>query len=104
MGAHELGAQLIAPLNQHPSQNTPRLSPPLRVDEVSLRVENQIFFRLPQTGGLLFGIRIQNISLAEVKQWPAAAHGLVRALRIMPEEIARYKSLAPARDAIIALL
>ena len=91
-------------LNQHPSQNTPRLSPPLRVDEVWLRVENQIFFRLPQTGGLLFGIRIQNVPLAEVKQWPAAARGLARALRTMPEEIARYKSLATARDAIIALL
>ncbi len=91
-------------LNQHPSQHTPRLGSPLRADEVWLRVENQIFFRLPETGGLLFGIRIENASLSDVKKWPDAARGLPRALRTMPEEIARYKGIITAREEIAPLL
>lgn len=91
-------------LNQHPCRRTPALAPPLHSEEVWLRIENQIFYRLPQTGGLLFGIRIQNVPLAEVKAWPAAARGLGRALRTMPAEVARYKGLTAAREAIAALL
>ncbi len=98
------GLSRSSALNQHPSQNTPRLAPPLRADEVWLRVENQIFFRLPETSGLLFGIRIENVPLTDVKKWPDAARGLARALRTMPEEIARYKGLVAAREEISALL
>lgn len=76
----------------------------MRADEVWLRVENQIFFRLPETGGLLFGIRIENVSLSDVKKWPDAARGLPRALRTMPEEIARYKGIITAREEIAPLL
>ncbi len=91
-------------LNQHPARNLPPLNPPLTVEEVWLRIEHQALVALPETGGVLFGIRLEIISLREVKQHPEAARGLLRALRTMPEEIAAYKNLAVARANLIDLL
>ena len=91
-------------LNQHPARILPRLTPPLAVDEVWLRIENQALVALPETGGILFGIRLEMISLTEVKRHAAAARGLLRALRTMPAEIAAYKNLAAPRANLMALL
>ncbi len=91
-------------LNKHPDRNLPRLTPPLRLDEVWLRIEHQALVALPETGGVLFGIRLEMISLTEVKQHSGATRGLLRALRTMPEEIAAYKNLALARVNIMELL
>ena len=91
-------------LNQHPDRNLPRLTPPLTLDEVWLRIEHQALVALPETGGILFGIRLEMISLAEVKQNAAAANGLLRALRTMPEDIAAYKNLSAARANLMELL
>ena len=91
-------------LNQHPARNLPRLIPPLAVDEVWLRIEHQALVALPETGGILFGIRLEIVPLAEVKQHPTATRGLIRALRTMPEKIATYKNLIAARDNLIELL
>jgi hypothetical protein len=91
-------------LNQHPARNLPRLTPPLTLDEVWLRIEHQALVALPETGGILFGIRLEMIPLTEVRRHAAAARGLLRALRTMPEEIAAYKNLAVARANLIELL
>ncbi len=91
-------------LNQHPARNLPRLTPPVTVDEVWLRIENQALVALPETGGILFGIRLEMIALTEVKRHAAAARGLLRALRTMPEEIAAYKNLAASRANLMELL
>ena len=91
-------------LNQHPARDLPRLTPPLTVDEVWLRIENQALVALPETRGILFGIRLEMIPLTEVKRHAAAARGLLRALRTMPEEIAAYKNLAAARTSLVELL
>ena len=91
-------------LNQHPDRNLPRLMPPLTLDEVWLRIEHQALVALPETGGILFGIRLEMISLTEVKLHAEAKRGLLRALRTMPEEIAAYKNLAAARADLRRLL
>lgn len=90
--------------NQHPALGTPRLVPPFGADEAWVRSEDQILVRLPQTGGLLFGIRIVNISLKEVLQHDEGAAGLHRAIATMPEAVAEYKNVAASREHLLNLL
>jgi dimethylamine monooxygenase subunit A len=91
-------------LNQHPARGLPKLRPPLREDEVWLRVEDQALVALPESRGVLFGIRMTVIPLAEVKRHPAAARGLARALRTMPDAMLEYKSLLAAKEELLRLL
>lgn len=91
-------------LNQHPARGLPKLRPPLREEEVWLRVEDQALIALPDSRGVLFGIRMTVIPLAEVKRHPAAARGLARALRTMPDAMLDYKSLLAARGELMRLL
>ena len=90
--------------NQHPALRTPRLVPPFGANEAWVRSEDQILVRLPQTGGLLFGIRIVNISLEEVLQHDDGAAGLHRAIATMPEAVAEYKNVAASREHLLKLL
>jgi hypothetical protein len=98
------GLSRSAELNQHPARKMSRLDASVRADEVWLRVEWQSLVALPANHGVLFGIRIEVFPLAQVKQNSTAAGGLRRALQTMPEEMAVYKGIAPARGRIAALL
>lgn len=91
-------------LNQHPARGLPKLTPPLRGDEVWLRVEDQVLVALPESCGVLFGIRMTVVPLAEVKRHPAAVRGLARALRTMPDAMLEYKSLLAAKDELLRVL
>jgi Haem-dependent oxidative N-demethylase, alpha subunit-like len=91
-------------LNQHPKRALPRLDASVKLDDVWLRVEHQALVALPKTGGVLFGIRVVVHPLAEVKQDAEAARGLRRALETMPEAMAAYKGIAPARGALLEIM
>ena len=91
-------------LNQHPRRALSRLDGSVKFDEVWLRVEHQALVALPRTGGVLFGIRVVVHPLAEVKRNAEAARGLHRALQSMPEAMAVYKGIAPAREALLGML
>jgi hypothetical protein len=101
---HNWGLSRSSELNQHPRRVLPKLDGAVELPDVWLRVEHQALVALPQSGGVLFGIRVVMHSLDEVKKEPAAALKLVRALRTMPAEVTAYKGLAVARDRIIELL
>ena len=89
--------------NQHPDRPLPRLDASVTLEEVWLRVEHQAFVRL--TGdGVLFGIRISMHPLMQILQIPEARRGLHRALRTMPEDVAAYKGIAPARARLLSLV
>jgi len=90
--------------NRHPRLEQPRLDATITPEEVWLRVERQVLMRLPQTGGILFGIRLVIVPLREVLTEPAARDGLRRALESMPEDAAAYKSLTTARPVILKWL
>ena len=90
--------------NQHPARDIPRLVPPFTAEESWVRSEDQILVRLPKTNGLLFGIRIVNVSLAEINEYPAAAAGLHRAIATMPEDVAEYKNVTQAREHLLSIL
>jgi hypothetical protein len=91
-------------LNQHPQRALPRLDASVKLDEVWLRVEHQALVALPKTRGVLFGIRVVVHPLAKVKQDADATRGLRRALETMPEAMAVYKGIAPARAALLKIL
>jgi hypothetical protein len=101
---HNWGLSRSPELNQHPDRALPPLDATVSAEEVWLRVEHQALVALPKSGGILFGIRVVNHSLNEVKTGPLAAARLCRALETMPEEMARYKNLAAARGRILNLL
>ncbi len=91
-------------LNHHPDRGLPRLDALVKLDEVWLRVERQALVALPQSGSVLFGIRIEVYALGEVSNEPAARDGLRRALVTMPSDVAEYKGLGLARSRIIGFL
>lgn len=98
------GLSRSAELNQHPARRLRRLDDSVRADEVWLRVEHQALVALPRTSGVLFGIRIVNFGLEEIRAKQSLAARLARGLRTMPEPIAVYKGLATARERLIGLL
>jgi hypothetical protein len=90
--------------NLHPARQLPELDAEATPGTVWLRVEHQALVGLPKTGGILFGIRIAIVSLADMRRHPQAASGLARSLRTMPPAMADYKRLTRARDAILRFL
>lgn len=87
--------------NQHPDRHLPRLVANVRLDEIWLRVEEQALVALPESGGILFGIRIVNHALPEIQSDLRLAGCFSRALATMPEGLARYKGLLDARSTIL---
>jgi hypothetical protein len=88
-------------LNRHPSLNRPRLDATVTPDEVWLRAEHQLLFRLPQTGGILFGIRLTHIPLRDLMADPNARAALHQALESMPSDAADYKGLTTVRPNLL---
>ena len=81
--------------NQHPSRPTEPLSGRTPAAAVSVRVESQHLYKLPQTGAIAFGIRILHFPWAGVRERPRIAAGLQSQLRTMPGEVAAYKGIPP---------
>jgi hypothetical protein len=90
--------------NQHPNRRIPRLAPPIDPRRVWVRIEHQALIALPRCGGILFGIRVERLNLDQLRGEPLLAAGLARALRTMPEEMARYKGVDRARDDLVQCL
>ena len=87
--------------NHHPARARKRLDETVAPNELWLRVEHQMLYRLPQTGGILFGIRLKITPWRELVQNEDAIAGLRCSLETMPDEIASYKGLATARRQIL---
>ena len=69
-----------------------------------LRVERQTLRLLPDSGAVLFGIRVHVYPLARIAAQPDPAARLAEAVRALPAETLRYKSVQPFRDALLAYL
>jgi len=98
------GLSRSSELNQHPNRRLPRLDASVDVKDVWFRVEYQSLVLLPQTSGILFGIRLIIEPLEQLRMDPEFAAGLTRALKTMPDSIAGYKGLLAARPRLIELL
>lgn len=91
-------------LNMHPSRDLPAPRLPVVLSRLWLRVEHQALVALPETHGVLFGIRIALHRLDTIATNEAVAAGLTRALQTMPPELARYKRIEAVREELIAAL
>ena len=69
-----------------------------------LRVERQTLRRLPETGAVLFGIRVHGYRLDAVIDTADRAENLAAAVRALPEETGRYKSLPAFQAALLGWL
>lgn len=90
--------------NKHPLQPGREITLPLDLDRVCLRREHQLLFRLPETGGIVFGIRLEMKTVREVITDPEMARRWARGLQTMPTELLRYKRLLGVRDELVAML
>ncbi len=91
-------------LNHHPSRNLKKLDATATLDQTWIRLERQLFYKLPESGAILFGIRVSHHNAAELAKEPEAAARFARALETMPEDVAVYKGIGAARGALLALL
>lgn len=69
-----------------------------------LRVERQTLRRLPETGAVLFTIRIHRWPLSRLAARPEAAGRLAQSITTMPPAMQRYKSLPVFGEAVRAYL
>ena len=98
------GLSRSSDLNQHPARGLPRLSSNASLDEAFLRIENQALVALPESHGVLFGIRIAVHNLEQIHRDPALSKGLARALASLPDDMASYKNITDCRSRLISLL
>jgi hypothetical protein len=73
-------------------------------EKLWLRLERQTLRRLPQTADILFTIRIHIHPLQHLTRRPAQAARMAAAMRALPPDMQRYKSLPPFLDATLAWL
>jgi hypothetical protein len=95
---------LYQPQGHGRSEHDPSVTPENAGETMWLRVERQTFRLLPESGVITFGIRTHVTPLSLVARDPGEAGRLGRAVRGIPPEMARYKSLLPYRDALLAFL
>ncbi|MEX1229944.1 MAG: heme-dependent oxidative N-demethylase subunit alpha family protein [Planctomycetaceae bacterium] len=91
-------------LNQHTSRTRRRLDATVTADEVWIRLEHQLLLKLPQSGSILFGIRLEVVPLVDVLRDPAAAARFARQLASMSDAAASYKDILNVRPRLLELL
>ncbi len=78
--------------------------PAITPEKLWLRVERQTLSRLPGLATVLFTIKIHQYPITAISDRPGIAARLAAAIRALPRETTRYKSLLPFRDALLAFL
>jgi hypothetical protein len=73
-------------------------------ERLYLRVERQTLRRLPQSGAILFGIRVHSYRMAHAITTRADAARLAEAVRALPDATVHYKSLKVYGAALLAWL
>jgi hypothetical protein len=88
---------LFQPTGHGLTEEDPRFQPETIGENVWFRFERQTLVRLPETGAIVFGIRIYQTTLGEVARDPVRAGRLLEAVRTMAPEMYAYKSFAVFR-------
>ena len=97
-------AVLYQPAGHGVTGHDPSITPDNAGQTLWLRVERQTFRVLPESGVLAFGIGTHVTPLADVVAVPGEAEKLASAIRGLPPEMERYKSLRPYRAALLDYL
>jgi len=88
---------LFQPTGHSRTAEDPRFQPETIGENVWFRSERQTLMRLPDTGAIVFGIRIYQATLDEVANDSVRAGRLLEAVRTMAPEMYQYKSFAVFR-------
>ena len=91
-------------VGKHRTDRDPSITPDNVATRLFLRVERQTLSRLPESGFVLFTIRVHSYPIARAVTEPAVAHRLAQAIEALPPSMAAYKSLPTFRDALLAWL
>lgn len=84
-------------LDLHPRHRVPSPRPPVRLEQLWLRVEHQALVGLPGGAGVAFGIRIALHRLDAMATDQVLARRLGRSLASMSDDLAGYKGLRAIR-------
>jgi hypothetical protein len=95
---------LFQPTGKWREDHNPAVTAANAGETLFLRVERQTLRRLPRSEAILFGIRVHVYALAIAITCGAAAARLAAAIRALPAETMRYKSLRPVREALLSWL
>jgi heme-dependent oxidative N-demethylase alpha subunit-like protein len=98
------GLSRDAELNHHPSRPRRRLDATITAADVWIRLEHQLLLKLPRSGSVLFGIRVEPVPLSNVIADPQAATCFARILSTLTPASAAYKDVSTAGPALIAML
>jgi hypothetical protein len=90
-------------LNHHPGRIHRPIDATITAEEFWIRFEHQLLIKLPKTGSILFGIRVETLPLTQVLHDHEAAKRLGEVFSTMSSAAATYKGIADARDVLIAL-
>ncbi len=88
-------------LNRHPRRNLRSLGARDTLESVWFRGERQVLFKLPQSRGILFGIRIVTLPLREVLADPHECAALQQQLVSMKDDALSYKGLTEIREQVL---
>lgn len=98
------GVSRDADWNHHPSRPRAALDSTIRADEVWIRLEHQLLLKLPVSGSVLFGIRLEIVPLCEMLQDRTATQRFRRLIATMSPLAAGYKGLESARPALLDIV
>ena len=73
-------------------------------ERVFYRVERQTLRSLPETGAVLFGIRVHQHRLAAFAALPDQRRALAAAVAALDQSLVEYKSMTAIKDAVVAYL
>lgn len=89
---------------KHRTDRDPSITPDNVDTRLFLRVERQTLSRLPESGFVLFTIRVHSYPITRAVTDAATAVRLGEAIKALPPSMAVYKSVPTYRDALLAWL
>ncbi len=104
IGRSNWGVAASPELNQHSDRGLPAPTAETPPEAIWLRREDQLLAVLPESRGIVFGIRIEQTALTTVLQSPLWSQRLARGLATMPAELLEYKRLEAVQPALLARL
>ncbi len=90
--------------NHLPSRSLRPLDATITAAEFFIRLEHQLLLKLPRSGSILFGIRVEVVPLTELIRDRDATARLARLFDTMSPAASAYKGVATARPKLLALL
>ncbi len=93
-----------AELNHHPARHLRPLDSTVTPDNVFVRLEHQLLLKLPTSGSILFGIRVEVVPLNDLPWTAQTRDRMVRLLSTIAPDVAVYKGIADSMQTLIELI